>query len=68
LKKSRTPKPKTTTKRKARVRIAPMGLFATPKSAEDLTAYVEKFSGGEKLAAMTLMGMTWNYLAAQVNQ
>jgi hypothetical protein len=50
------------------VRIAPMGIFATPKSAEALTAYIDNFQGGERLAAMTLMGMTWNYLASRVNQ
>jgi hypothetical protein len=48
-------------------RIKPMGLFATPETLEDLMQYIENFNGGERVAAMTVMGMTWNYLAKEVN-
>jgi hypothetical protein len=35
-------------------------IFATPKDINDLQAYVDKFSGQEKIIAMTVMGMAWN--------
>jgi hypothetical protein len=38
-------------------------LFATPKSTEALMEYIHRFSGSERIVAMTLMGMTWNLCA-----
>jgi hypothetical protein len=38
-------------------------LFATPESPECLLEYASRFSGSEKIVAMTLMGMTWNLCA-----
>jgi hypothetical protein len=45
--------------------LAPMGLFVTPSSQNELTAYLEAhFDGSERASAMVLMGMTWNYAAS----
>ena len=38
-----------------------LGLFATPASSEELMKYIEQFSGSERVVAMTVMGMTYNY-------
>lgn len=36
------------------------GMCATPKSVEDLQAYLAKFSGSDAVVAFTVCGMTWN--------
>jgi len=45
--------------------ITPSGLFHTPETIEEMQAYVERFSGEEKVLAYTIMSMTWN-LAAKI--
>ncbi len=47
--------------------IKHLGLFATPQTIEELEAQLDRFSGGERAAAALMMGLTWNYLANQVN-
>jgi hypothetical protein len=42
-------------------------LFATPDSMDGLMDYIEKFSGGEKIAAMTCAMLAWNLACALVN-
>jgi|LakMenEpi03Aug12_release.lakeMendotaPanAssembly.Ray.scaffolds.fasta_scaffold6392277_1 hypothetical protein len=39
------------------------GMFYTPKSIDELLKYIEKFSGSERVVAMTIFGMTWNLCA-----
>ncbi len=50
------------------MKIQPIGLFATPVNMDALMANGENFSGGEKAAFMMGMGLTWNFLASQVNE
>lgn len=50
------------------MKIQTMGLFATPKSSEEIMQWIERLNGTEKTAAMTVFGMTWNYLAEAVNK
>lgn len=38
-------------------------LFATPESSESLLEYANRFSGSEKIVAMTMLGLTWNLCA-----
>ena len=45
--------------------ITPSGLFHTPKTIEEMQAYVALFSGEDKVLAYTIMSMTWN-LAAKI--
>ena len=46
--------------------ITPCGMFATPKDMKALEDYCARFTGpGERVIALTVMGMTWN-LAAKV--
>ena len=47
--------------------VKKMGLFATPKTMDELMQWIENLSGGERVAAMTAMGMTWNFMADTVN-
>ena len=44
-----------------------MAFFATPETMEELEKHLDQLSGGEKAAAALMMGLTWNYLANQVN-
>lgn len=46
--------------------IEKCGLFATPESMEVLQEYCERFSGGERTAAVTVLGMTWNLASETV--
>lgn len=47
--------------------LTPMGLFATPESVSDLEQYVTSIpNGGERVIAVTVMGMTWNLCAKLV--
>ncbi|MDB2578783.1 hypothetical protein N9Y00_07060 [Tateyamaria sp.] len=48
--------------------INPIGLYATPENMDALMANMENFSGAEKGAFSIGMGLTWNYLASQVNE
>jgi len=48
--------------------ITPMGFFATPEDLDALMFNQEQYSGGEKAAFTVGMGLTWNYLASQVNE
>ena len=43
-------------------------LFATPESMDALMANGELYAGGEKMAFMMGMMLTWNYLAAQMEE
>lgn len=49
------------------IKIHKMAMFHTPKTQDALLDFIERLSDGEKIAAMTAMGMTWNFLAEQVN-
>jgi hypothetical protein len=49
-------------------KIKKMGLFATPESQEALLYYIEQFNGNERVIAMTIMGMTWNFMAHTINE
>ena len=40
-----------------------MGLFATPKTQEELLSWIELHNGEERAIMMLAMGYTWNYLA-----
>jgi hypothetical protein len=44
-------------------RLKKMDMFATPDSIKALEAYVTRFTGGERSAAIVVMGMTWNLCA-----
>ena len=44
-----------------------MGGFYTPKSTEELTGILERYSGDEFILAMTIMGMTWNLCSDLTN-
>ncbi len=44
--------------------IEPMPIFNTPESQKDLLAYCESFPAGpQRVAVLTVMGMTWNLCA-----
>lgn len=44
--------------------LQPMPIFATPESEEELMEYCRSFPAGpERVAVMTVMGMTWNLCA-----
>lgn len=45
------------------LKITKMGLFATPKSADEIVKWIEGHSPGEKAALYVVMGMTWNFLS-----
>ena len=45
------------------MKLKPIGLFHTPESMDEMMAYVEKFSGSERAAAMTVAMMMWNLCA-----
>lgn len=47
--------------------IIPSDLFATPDDMEALNAYLNKFSGSEKLAAVTCAMMAWNLAARMLS-
>jgi len=42
-------------------------MFHTPEDWDELFAYIEQFSGGERIAAMVCAHMAWN-LAAKLTQ
>ncbi len=48
--------------------IEPLGMFSTPSSVEALTEQLNRYSGQERIVALTAMGMTWNLLASLVNE
>jgi hypothetical protein len=45
------------------MKLKPIGLFHTPESMDEMMAYIEKFSGSERTAAMTAAMMMWNLCA-----
>lgn len=45
-----------------------IGIFATYETVEELQAYIDQFSGSEKVIANMVMGLTWNTCAHIVNQ
>ena len=48
--------------------IPTSGLFATPKTQEDLFAYLQKFNGAERALAMTVAMMTMNLCNKMVDE
>ena len=51
----------------SKLTIKKMGLFATPTSQQDITDWIEKFPAEQRIALLTVMGMTWNFLAQAVD-
>lgn len=43
-------------------------MYYTPKTQDELLDFIERMHGGEKVAALTAMGLTWNFLAAQITK
>mgnify|MGYP006293032699 FL=1 len=43
-------------------------MFATPENIEDLMAYCERFTGGERAAAFVCAGMAWNLAHKMVEE
>ena len=43
-------------------------IFATYETVEELQAYIDQFSGSEKVIANMVMGLTWNTCAHIANQ
>ena len=48
--------------------ISVSNLFATPENIEAMQDYVLKMNGAERIAAMTVMGMTWNLASKLVDE
>ena len=48
--------------------IQEMILFSTPESQEEINNWIMLHGTEERTALFTVMGMTWNYLAAEVNK
>lgn len=46
-----------------RSKLGKMELFATPDDMTALQEYISRFSGAERVVAITVMGMTWNLCA-----
>lgn len=51
-----------------KINIPEIGLFHTPASQDELMNWIESLHAGEKVAALTAFGMTWNYLASTINK
>jgi len=49
------------------IKIRKMDLFHTPSSQDELMDWIESLATSEKAVAITVFGMTWNFLAEQVN-
>lgn len=49
------------------IQIRKMEFFHTPKTQDELLDWIESLATSEKVVAMTVLGMTWNFLAEQVN-
>ena len=65
--KSTTTVPYDQTPAKPKVKLQPVGLFATPDSLEAMHDYIAQFSGAERVACMTCAYMMWN-LAAKLTE
>ena len=50
------------------MKLKPFGWFYTPESLDEMMAYVEKLSGSERAAAMTVAMMMWNLCAKLTNE
>lgn len=48
--------------------LTPNNLFATPKSTDDLTSWLDSFKGEEKMIALTAASMAWNLAAKLVQE
>jgi len=48
--------------------IGKVGIFATPEDVDSLMAYLDKFSGSEKVVAMTCAMMAWNLASKEVDE
>lgn len=46
--------------------ISKMGIFHTPKSADEIVEWINRHAPEERAHLMTVMGMTWNFLAQAV--
>ena len=44
------------------------GLFAAPRTGNELSAYIENLSGAEKALAYTISGMTWNLAVEKLDK
>jgi predicted membrane-bound mannosyltransferase len=51
-----------------KINISTIGLFYTPKTQDELFDWIERLPTSERVAATTAYGMTWNYLATQINE
>lgn len=49
------------------LKIQEMGLVATPKSQDDINAWIERHTPEDRLHLYTAAYMMWNFLAAKVN-
>ena len=49
------------------IKIRKMDVFHTPKTQDELMDWIESLPTSEKAIAITVFGMTWNFLAEQVN-
>lgn len=49
------------------MRIVKNPLFHTPTSQDELLDQLNRYSDGERVAALTAMGLTWNLLAHLTN-
>ena len=47
--------------------IEPQGLFATPKSVDELQKWIELHPPQDRIHLYTASGMTWNVLAESMN-
>jgi len=48
--------------------MEPIGLFATPKTQDELQAMLDCYTGEQRVIAYIAMGITWNYLAQEINK
>lgn len=48
--------------------IKPQGLFHTPKSFEEIHDWIDKHPAEMRASLYTAAGMTWNLLAATINE
>ena len=49
------------------IKIKKMGLFATPKTTEHITNFIQALPKDEQYVGWTIMGMTWNYMASKIS-
>lgn len=49
-------------------KLAKSGLFATPESFKDLEDYCHRFTGSERVVALTVLGMTLNWASTYFDE